>query len=303
MAVTPVGATIPAPNPNNIVATNYAVPGIVFAKVTEANLAVANSQSGGDANSLSDIIEPVTLATGKITSDDTTAVVFGYDTRFLTDFSNGDYLFYYNNDASPILLGKIQNRDSDTQITLTAFSSVTLTNQTFCGGSNSVIPRGENLLVRFPVIPQGSGIIIPNWNQFRQAPVSQSSFNKTSLSSITTYSAVGDPTIYDPSGANVQFTITPIFPYTQTQYSNGYKYIWTTASAFPNFIYAIINPYGAGSAKLPANTLYKLFANQNSSGVVASIIYPVLFMQTIGYAAFDMAPPVVNPNSTPGGEN
>jgi hypothetical protein len=294
MAVTP-GTSTPPPNPNNIVATNYVVPGIVFAKVTDSNLAVANSQDGGDDNSLTDIITPVTLATGKITSDDTTAIVFGYDTRFLTDFADGDYLFYYNNDATPILLGKVQSRDSDTQITLTDDSSTTLTNQAYCGKSNSVIPRGENLLVRFPVIPQGNGIIIPNWNEFRQAPVSQSSFNKTSLSSITTYSAVGDPTIYDPSGANVSFSITPIFPYAQVQNANGYKYIWTQSNSFPNFIYAIINPYGLGSTRLPANTLYKLFTNQNTKGIVATIAYPVLFMQTVGYAAFDIAPPVSNP--------
>jgi hypothetical protein len=292
------------PNPNNIVATNYVVPGIVFAKITQANLAAAYSQDGGDDNSLTDIIAPVTLATGKITSDDTTAIVNGFATAFTTDFAVGDYLFYYDNNATPILLGKIQSVDSDYQITLTDDSSTTLTNETFCGGSNSVIPRGENLLVRFPVIPQGQGIIIPNWDQFRQSPVTQSSFNKTSLSSITTYSAVGDPTIYDPSGANVSFSITPIFPYTQVQNTNGYKYIWTTANSFPNFIYAIINPYGLGTTRLPANTLYKLFANQNTKGIVATTNYPVLFMQTVGYAPFDITPPVVNPGSTPptGGE-
>lgn len=281
------GSTTPAPNPRDIVYTTYLASGIVFAKANEANLATALTLNAA-ADSLTEVFNPVTLATGKITSASTSSTtVTGTSTTFLTDFAVGDYMFYYTADGNPVLLGKVSVVNSDTSITLTESSSIDIsTVPAYCGKTNMVIGVAENILVRIPIVPVGSQIAMPNWNAYRITSGQPTSFNKTTSSYMETYSEVNNPVIVDGSPLSIPYTITPIYNYAKLSNPNGYQYVFGTAAAFPNYAYAVLDPNGnSQNENLAPNTLFKMFANESFSqnGILATTNYPVLFLQTAGY--------------------
>lgn len=282
------GSATPAPNPANIVYRTYTASGIIFAKANEANLATAKLLDAAE-DSLTDVFSPVTLATGKITSAATDSpTVQGTDTDFVNDFSVGDYLFYYTANASPILLGKVFRIDSGTTITLTgnASAAITSTPGAYCGKTNTVIGVGEQILMRIPVVPFATGqIIMPNWNAYRIQSGVPTSYNLESRSSLTTYSAINNPTT-PGSNVNTPYTITPIWDYTKVTNANTFQYVFLSTASFPNYVYAVLNPFGNSAVdNLASNTLYRLFASQEfaNNGILVTSPYPVLFLQTAGY--------------------
>lgn len=278
MATNPTG-----PNPANIVYTTYTAAGIVFAKANEANLATAKTLNAA-ADSLTEVFNPVTLATGKITATSGNTTITGIGTSFLTDFAVGDYMFYYTADATPTLLGKVSARNSDTSITLASGSPVTITVAAYCGKTNTVIGVSEQILMRIPIVPNAQKqISMPNWNAYRQQKTA-TSYNLASRSSMETYSQVNNPTVAG-TPINIDYTITPIYDYAKVTV-NGFQYVFATEALFPNYAYAILNPYGDSAVdNLPSNTLYKMFANENfaENGILVTTNYPFLFLQTAGY--------------------
>jgi hypothetical protein len=269
----------------------YTAAGIIFAKATEANIAVANTLNAA-ADSLTDVFTPVTLATGKITSATTsTTVIGGTATAFLTDFSAGDFLFYYTANASPVLLGRIASVGSDTSITLTADSPVAIgaTPGAYCGKTNTVISASEEILIRIPVVPLTFGqnnvitsIAMPNWNSYRIPPAAPSSNNLTSSSSMVAYSQVNNPSTIG-SSTNIPYTITPIHSY---QIVKGTGVVFPTAADFPNYTYALLNPYGNSIVQnLAANTLYRMFAEENFqfNGILVTTNYLYASLEAAGY--------------------
>ena len=265
--------------------TNYTASGIIFAKATAANIAVANTLKA-TPDSLTDVFTPVTLATGKITSSATnSAVIQGTGTVFLTDFSAGDFLFYYTAGASPVLLGRIASVDSNTQITLTENSSTAIgaTPGAYCGKTNTDIGIYEEILMRIPVQPNGpSQIIMPNWNEYRESPPPpvRTSNNEITSSSMDSYSQVNNPAVIVNTPVRVPYTIAPIFPY---QSPSGT--FFPTPNDFPNYAYALLNPYGSGNTGLAANTLYKMFANESFplNGVIVTTNYTRALFAAAGY--------------------
>jgi hypothetical protein len=280
MATNPTG-----PNPANIVYTTYTAAGIVFAKANEANLATAKKLNVS-ADSLTEVFNPVTLATGKITATSGNTTITGVSTSFLTDFSVGDYMFYYTANATPTLLGKVSAVNSDTSITLASGSPVTITNAAYCGKTNTVIGVNESVLMRIPVVPvTNQQVAMPNWNAYRQQSGVPTSYNIASRSSMETYSEVNNPTVATGSPINIDYTITPIDDYAKVTV-NGFQYVFATSALFPNYAYAILNPYGDSSVdSLPSNTLYKMFASETftNNGILVTTNYPLLFLQTAGY--------------------
>jgi hypothetical protein len=281
------GGGTPAPNPRDVEYTTYLASGIVFAKANEANLATALTLNAA-ADSLTEVFNPVTLATGKITSSSTSSTtVTGTSTTFLTDFAVGDYMFYYTADATPVLLGKVAVRNSNTTITLTANASATIsTVPAYCGKTNMVIGVAENILVRIPIVPSGSAIIMPNWNGYRITGGQPTSFNNTNYSYLETYSEVNNPVVVDGSPVSIPYTITAIYNYLKLNNANGFQYVFNTAASFPNYAYAVLDPNGnSQNETLAPNTLFKLFANESFSqnGIRVTTNYPFLFLQTAGY--------------------
>ena len=290
MAATPGGGgTSPAPNPADIVYGQYLASGIVFAKANAANLATALTLNAA-ADSLTEVFNPVTLATGKITSASTSSTtVTGTSTAFLTDFVVGDYMFYYTADATPVLLGKVSVVNSDTSITLSANASVAIgaTPGAYCGKTNMVIGVAENILVRIPVVPASTTQIwMPNWNAYRITSGQPTSFNKVASSYMETYSEVNNPIEESASPVNIPYTISPVYNYTRLTNANGYQYVFATTALWPNYAYAVLNPNGNSQTNnLAPNTLFKMFANESffQNGIKATTNYPLLFLQTAGY--------------------
>lgn len=282
------GGTSPAPNPANIVYGQYLASGIVFAKANEANLATALTLNAA-ADSLTEVFNPVTLATGKISSASTGSTsVTGTSTAFLTDFAVGDFMFYYTANATPVLLGKVSVVNSNTSITLSANASANIsTNPAYCGKTNTVIGVYEDILMRIPVVPiTSTQIWMPNWNAYRINSGQPTSFNDPSYSSMETYSEVNNPTTAAGSPVNIPYSITPIYDYTKLTNTNGYQYVFASTALFPNYVYAVLNPNGNSQGEdLAPNTLFKMFANESfaNNGIQVTTNYPLLFLQTAGY--------------------
>jgi len=275
------------PNPALIVYGQYLAPGIVFAKANANNIAVAKTVTSSP-DALTEVFSPVTLATGKITNASTgSAVVTGTSTAFLTDFVAGDYMFYYNASATPVLLGKIANVDGNTQITLTSNASADISAvPAYCGKTSTMIGVADQVIMRIPVVANSSTQVwLPNWNKYRITAGQPTSYNDTTYSSMSTYSQVNNPTVIG-SPVNVPYTITPLWDYPQTSDKEGNNYVFATTSAFPNFAYALLDPNGNSQEEnLVPNTLFKMFANESfeNNGILVNANYPVLFLQTAGY--------------------
>jgi hypothetical protein len=266
--------------------TTYTAAGIIFAKDTVANRATALTLNAA-ADSLTDVFTPVTLATGKITSSATnSAVIQGTGTVFLTNFSAGDFLFYYTAGASPVLLGRIASIQSNTSLTLTENSSTAIgaTPGAYCGKTNTDIGIYEEILMRIPVQQfTATQIIMPNWNEYRETPPDppvKTSNNEITSSSMDSYSQVNNPAVIVNTPVRVPYTIAPIFPY---QSPSGTFFL--TPNDFPNYAYALLNPYGSGNTGLAANTLYKMFANESFefNGVIVTTNYTRALFAAAGY--------------------
>jgi hypothetical protein len=287
MAVIGGGA---GPNIKDIVQGRYVASGILFAKNTESNMAIAKNPNSL-ATEMTDIFAPVTLATGKITSASVSSpVVQGTSTSFLTDFADGDYLFYYDLSGSPLLVGRIASVDSDTQITLTGNSSIAVSTTpspgqlypTYCGKSNTVIGLNESVIMAVPVVPYGANVWMPNWNAYRQT-ATPSSYNKTAASRITTISAINNPTA-PASPINISYTIASLTEFVFVT-AGAYKYAFANGN-FPSYVYALLNPYGDSlNMDLYQNTLYQAIANQDfeNNGILVSASYPEIFLKESGY--------------------
>ena len=247
--------------PNQI---TYTASGITFARWNPNNEAIANTYTG--AGTLTDVIYPVTFATGKISITNGSASVSGTDTKFKTDFKAGQYLFYYNMEGDPALAGKIATVSTDTSMTLEAVypgTSQTLVN---CGMSEVVVGGSDQFIIQIPV-PKNSATntcILPNWinyvDSFTPNVIGE---NNSAYSNIEQYSNVNNPQVpATPPLIEVPYIITPVSNFQKYKGSSGLTVYFQTSADFPKYCYAKLNPYGDSSNVLPANTLFKFFANQ-----------------------------------------
>lgn len=273
-------ATTPVSGNQTPVRVTYTASGIVFAKATDANKAIAQTQSG--VGTLTDVINPVTFAQGKITTTNGSTAVTGVDTIFLSNFKAGQFLFYYDKSGDPVLVGKIASISSDVSLTLTSNAPSTQTNVN-CGMVSVVLGLTENFLIRIPVPIDTltNTAILPNWNAYKNLTTG---FNNTTSNNLEQYSAVNAPQTIG-TAVNIPYTITPLYNFQSFQTTIGGQQVtrlFQSAANFPQFCFAELNPNGEA---LPANTLYKLFASErfelNGINVTTSYI-PSLLTQA-GY--------------------
>jgi len=259
----------------------YTASGITFAKATLENKAIALTQSG--VGGLTNVINPITLATGVITTNGTTAVS-GVGTTFEDDFKAGDFLFEYDNEGSPILVGRIAQIASNTSLTLSSAAPSSHTG-VYCGMMNIVLSGNETFLIRIPVpINTVTNLAtLPNWNAYRNLVTG---FNNNTNNSLERYSDIGSPqTAATPPLQNVEYTITAIYNFQSFQTTvNGQAVTrnFQTADNFPQFCFAEFNP---GADAYAANTLYKLFASErfNLNGISVTTNYNPNFLTQAGY--------------------
>jgi hypothetical protein len=263
--------------------------GITFYKDTEANLAVAASAQG--IGNLEEEILPVSLEQGTISSTSGSNSVSGIGTDF-TDNLAGQYLYYYDDTGVPELIGKVLSVSSATSLVLTADATITKAD-VYYGFTNTVVGRRENILVRIPVIVQSGGgsVIMPYWNNFR-ASGSGSNLrwsNNAANGNLERYSTIDSPTVPISPAVNIPYTITPKYGYVPEAINNGgprpITVYFLNSAAFPQFCFALLNPYGDSNNPIPANSLYKLFASERFelNGIVVSPNYPVSTLQEAGY--------------------
>jgi hypothetical protein len=276
-------AATPPPSGNQVpIRLNYTASGILFAKANEANRAIAQTQSG--AGTLTDVINPVTFATGKINTTNGSTAVTGVDTKFTDDFEAGQFLFYYNYEGDPVLVGRIASIASDTSLTLSsnAPSNQSLVN---CGMINRVLGTSENFLIRIPV-PINTGTntaILPNWNGYKNLVTG---FNNSNTNNLKQYSVVNLPqTAATPPLTNIDYTITALYNFQKFQTLSGGQQVtrlFQTVNDFPQFCFAEFDPNGEN---LPANTLYKLFASESFdlNGINVTLSYNPSFLIQAGY--------------------
>jgi hypothetical protein len=263
--------------------------GITFYKDTEANLAVAASAQG--IGNLEEEILPVSLEQGTISSTSGSNSVSGIGTDF-TDNLAGQYLYYYDDTGVPELIGKVLSVSSATSLVLTADATITKAD-VYYGFTNTVVGRRENILVRIPVIVQSGGgsVIMPYWNNFR-AGGSGSNLtwsNNVANGNLERYSTIDSPTVPISPAVNIPYTITPKYGYVPVTVNNGevgpFQIYFQTSAAFPQFCFALLNPYGDSNNPIPANSLYRLFASERFqlNGIVVVPNYRVLTLKEAGY--------------------
>lgn len=280
-------AATPPQSPNQVpVRLDYTASGIVFAKATAENLAIANTQSG--IGTLNDVIEPVTFAQGLINITNGSTAITGTGTAFLSDFSVGQFLFYYDNEGDPVLAGKITSIANDVSMTLSENATVnkTLVN---CGMSSIVLSTSDNIIIRIPVALTGFGpnvAVIPNWNAYKNLVTG---FNNTSSNTLEQYSITGIPQeAATPPLVNIPYTITPVYNFQSfdtTVAGQKVTLYWQAATNFPSFCFAVFNPNGDADSKLAASTLYKLFASETFplNGVRVTLSYNPGLLSQAGY--------------------
>lgn len=240
--------------------------GITFAKATIENINVANTTTGGAANSLKDIITPVTLATGKITVTQTQVGVTGTATNFKRDFSVGDFLFYYDRITNePVLLGQIATITTDNAMTLASGSPVTISAAVNCGKTKVVISNQDQILMRVPVIrlDGGNQFALPNWAQWLQNPPGKyGDPNDSDTNNLNRYSLVNNPAVVAQAPIqNLPYSIRAVFNWPRVASGDDSLY-FTTAANIPNYAFALLDRTGVSGADLAPNTLYKLMAKE-----------------------------------------
>ena len=354
----------------------YPAPGIIFAKATDANLAVARSASGGVDADITDRINPVSLATGfistsygsiageagvmtdgdtvlagtdtnfdpevtpgallyylsgsdylfigtvlEVTSDTSltlteeadnvptvgaslfvnTNIITGVDTTFSTDFTAGDYLFWYDSSGSPTLIGRVSiTPSSNFQLQLVSKWTTPIVNK-YCGGINVIVNGAESFLVRIPVIPNGAivngyptKVFLPSWDSFRITPGNSASYNNTNVSSISTYSIVGGPSEIGPvPNPQIPYSLfgLNIFNTTAspTTADPTRRILWPALSqfqnaAFPNFVFALFNPFGNNQGQnMAQNTMFKFLCAEELQGFIAVANTTAATMVSYGY--------------------
>jgi hypothetical protein len=262
----------------------YAASGIIYAKATPANLAVAISPLGGRDEDITDRINPPTLETGKITASVSSDVVTGIDVDFERDCKAGEYIFAYGAGAVPVLVGRILSVDGPQQLTLTGDASSDADEAPY-GLMKILLTTNENILIRVPRIPLNEkDSWIPNWSAMRVRPFDANQYNdSTTYTSLTQYSETGVPIVID-SGTNVPFLIQPSNRF--TVYTSGsISFCWRELRELPNFIFAVYNPFGNNSQQnLSGATMYKLFTTEQIPGLLVTTNFSASTLAAAGYS-------------------
>ena len=267
------------------------VPQITYCRITDANRAIAITNNGGTSDSvLEDVINPVSLITGKITTTNSPSVS-GTNTTFLSQLVEDDYLYDYDANGAPELIGKISNIADDLTLTLTENALFTRTNK-HAGSSRTIVRGTESIYARIPVAVtsrNSNGIVtqalIPNFNEWRLPNNNQglNGLNNPSSSNLVRYSNPGDVISVDSTPTtenNIPFTFRTL---NQFKISSNKDTFWSLGE-LPNFIWIEINPYGDNGIELAQSTMFYLFTKTVfDQSLVATINFSRQTLVNAGY--------------------
>lgn len=259
--------------------------GATYAKATEGNLAIAKSARG--IGNLEQVISPVSLEQGTIDTTNGSATVVGTGTNF-TNLLVGKYIFYYDMEGEPVVLGKVLTVSSTSSLTMTGHAGSTQ-NDVYFGFADTILGRNDRVLLRIPVVVRSGSIVMPYWDNYREANDGDPStwYNSDATNYLNRISQIGSP--ITPAGpVNIQYTIEPLYGYVPTSTIVGNQSVevyFTSTSQFPQFCFALLTPYGNTNQAVPANALYKLFSQENFSlnGLVVTTNFLRSQLELAGY--------------------
>ena len=261
-------------------ATSQNHAGIFYARVNAANLAIAQSNSGGVVGSYSDVIVAPSSITGAITSTAGSANVTNSGTDFTNDMAN-KFLWQFDINGNPILVGQILTVNSTSSITLTASCSSVATARPF-GVSYTLITTRESVIVGVPVTPQDSSSVwITDFTAWRQSPRSvKTTYNDANVSQLVRYSNAGTPLVIAGSTVNVNFTIEPLQTFQNGTTSGTY---WQDAASLPTTNTALLNPFADTGVMLSALTMYRWRTEELLASELVSPGTDAAFVRNLGY--------------------
>jgi hypothetical protein len=204
----------------------------------------------------------------------TSNIVAGVGTDFISDFQDKQYLFAYDYNGAPFLVGRILSRDSVSQITLTGPSSSAVAIEAQCGGMDTLLRQDDSILIRIPTIVENGNTLIPNWNSLRLSGNNPLQYNDPAKTSLYEYSVIGDVlSISTGTPSDADFTITPtntISRYKSNVGPTGQS-VFQNASDIPSYVFALYNPFAPYPTTLGPSTMYKLFTNERMEGIPVSV--------------------------------
>lgn len=262
-------------------ATSQNHAGIFYARVNSANLAIAQSNSGGVVGSYSDVIVAPSSITGPITSSTASATVTNAGTDFTNDMQ-GKFLWQFDINGNPILVGQILTVNSSSSITLTANASSTTTTARPFGVSYTLITTRESVIVGVPVTPQDSSSVwITDFTAWRQSPSNiATTYNEPTVSQLVRYSNAGTPLVIDSTPDNVNFTIEPLQVFQAGITTGTY---WQNADSLPTTNTALLNPFGGTGIMLSALTMYRWRTEELLASERVSPGTDAAFVRSLGY--------------------
>lgn len=243
------------------------------------NRTIAGSTTGA-VGSPTEPLFVETLKNGTITTSGTT--VTGSGTQFTTagtatQVSVGDYIMTTDGEPVGIVATVV---DADT-LTLTASSITAIgSGKRFFACSGTRLLKSESILLRITPVKNGSAsVVVPDIANLR-LPISLSKDNAVNALylnlALTGNLGVGD---FTGSGANQTVTIEPIscgrlvagnnvpcFPasfspqdQSPDEQARAYDALSNTVANFPSQLWYVVNPFGATTTNLAANTEYSYF--------------------------------------------
>jgi hypothetical protein len=266
----------------------YDASGIIYARVNANNTQIATSPDGYNNNqAITDAIEAPTIADGtfgSMTTVGTQTEITGTNSpAFNTDFNISDYVYWIDNTGTPILLGQVASfvvGYESSKMLLTGIASSTPVGNPLLGGSNYLITASESVYIRIPTVAASSTATqIPNFAFWRQS----NGYNITSVSKLEQYSTIGSPLqIFTPAPQNVSFTIQVMNVFVPiTSANNTY---WSSADAFPQYIWARLTPVSNSSSALSSQTMYKWSTQELLEGITITANFPQASLVAAGYS-------------------
>ena len=251
--------------------TNYLAE-ITYARVNANNTALATSNDGkGNGASITEVIASPTHSELTVSGTPTGTTVVASAT-VVGVFEAGQYLFYWDASANPILIGQIESISTST-ITLVSTILGTggdMTNREL-GVSYSLITGNEQFYIRVKTSKTTTAtgfILMPNFQTWRVNPSQREvSTIRVNQSKIERYSDVGTPVSIASPVVGVNFKVQTVNTFLSN--NNGLTF-FASWDQFPQYIWllATIIPSDATSSALLQSTMYRFTTNDFMDQVI-----------------------------------
>lgn len=258
---------------------SYTASPIKYYRVNANNTSIATSNSGASASPTEEIAAPVST-TGTLVSVSGTTVT-GSGTLFITNFDQGQYLYFINGSGNYVLIGQIGSIGSETTLTLTAAASNAVTAGTVLAASYALITSNESIYIRIPTaIAATNTRYLPNFTAWRVG----NGDNNTSVSQLQQVSVSGEPlTAQTPQATNIPFTFVTMNIFTPAGQISGVTTYWSTSNDFPTYIWIKITPRIGSSTNLASQSLFRFTTIDIQPSITVSPGTTQTVLSTAGY--------------------